>query len=306
MVEPAAAGLPDLTEHVRRLVRHVRRQPFREKILQLKRQPEQDDAGGPGAGGGRLFQDRFHLLIVEGRDHRRHHHRHRDAGLAQGPDGLQPFAGPRRPGLEGPGQLGVEGAHRDTDRRQALPGHRPEDIHIAADQGRLGGDGNRMVEARQNFQHAPGNPVFLLDRLVGIGVGAKLKGLRPIARFRQFPFQESGGAGLGEQPAFEIEPRRKAQVSVGRAGEAIDAAVLAPPVGIDGTVEGNVRRRVAGNDGLRVLYRHLGAKRRQIAFVQVPAVVDGFPGLGLETAGGVANRAPALEWRWGLHGIHGP
>jgi hypothetical protein len=39
-----------------------------------------------------------------------------------------------------------------------------------------------MIELGKHFQNLPGQPVLALDRLIGIGVGAKRDGLRPVGR----------------------------------------------------------------------------------------------------------------------------
>src|SRR5262249_24062504 len=56
-----------------------------------------------------------------------------------------------------------------------------------------------------------------------------------------------------------------------RAREAVDAAVLAATIGIDRTVEGNVGRGVARQDGARGIARQRRAQRRQFV-LDVPAV----------------------------------
>src|SRR5690606_22401612 len=66
----------------------------------------------------------------------------------------------------------------------------------------------------------------------------------------------------------------------------------APAIGIDGTVEGNIRRTVAGDDGARLLDLYFGLERRQ--FLQrVPAVVEDVPGDRLVSSGRVDARCPA-------------
>jgi hypothetical protein len=49
---------------------------------------------------------------------------------------------------------------------------------------------------------------------------------------------------------------------MGRPGEAIDAAVLAAAIGIDGTVEGDVGRVVLRDDDARLLDRDLRVEGR--------------------------------------------
>ena len=49
--------------------------------------------------------------------------------------------------------------------------------------------------------------------------------------------QQSGCIRLRKDLCFEIQPRRQAEIGVGRPREAIDAAVLAAAIGIDRAVE---------------------------------------------------------------------
>ena len=77
---------------------------------------------------------------------------------------------------------------------------------------------------------------------------------------------------------------------MGRPREAVDAAMLAAPVGIDRAVEADIGRIVAGDDLARGVERHRGLEWRQ--FVEaLPAVVERHPRLGFETAAGVGLRA---------------
>src|SRR3546814_6244831 len=91
---------------------------------------------------------------------------------------------------------------------------------------------------------------------------------------------------------FRSEARRVAEPGMARPREAVDTAVLAAAVGVDGAVEGNVRRGIAGEDAAGRVPDHLGRRRRRQAgrfaeavaagagAVGTPAVVDGDPGEG--------------------------
>ena len=59
---------------------------------------------------------------------------------------------------------------------------------------------------------------------------------------------------LGDDAGLEIQARREVEVAVGGAGEALDATVLATAIGVDRTVEGNVRRFVARDDLARRIH----------------------------------------------------
>src|SRR3546814_4722210 len=93
--------------------------------------------------------------------------------------------------------------------------------------------------------------------------------------------------------------------------------VLAAAVGVDGAVEGNVRRGIAGEDAAGRVPDHLGRRRRRQAgrfaeavaagagAVGTPAVVDGDPGEGLVAPAGIADGATALLWSLGDQINHG-
>ncbi len=99
----------------------------------------------------------------------------------------------------------------------------------------------------QNLDHLARDLQLALQRLIGVGVGAERDGGGLILRFGEFRAQQRGRVVLGVETRFEIQARRKSQVGVARPREAVDAAVLAAPVGIDRAVEGNVGRLVAGD-----------------------------------------------------------
>src|SRR6516165_7727222 len=77
---------------------------------------------------------------------------------------------------------------------------------------------------------------------------------------------------------------------MGRPGETIDTAMLATAIGIDRTVEADIRRVVARDHLARGVERDGGFERRQV-FKALPAVVEGHARLRLETAAGVGLRA---------------
>ena len=79
---------------------------------------------------------------------------------------------------------------------------------------------------------------------------------------------------------------------MGRPREAVDAAVLAAPIGIDRAVEADIGRVVAGDDFSRGIERNRGLERRQ--FVEaLPAVIESDARFGLEAAAGIGLRAAA-------------
>src|SRR3546814_7610375 len=96
-----------------------------------------------------------------------------------------------------------------------------------------------------------------------------------------------------------------------RPREAVDTAVLAAAVGVDGAVEGNVRRGIAGEDAAGRVPDNIGRRRRRQAgrfaeavaagagAVGTQAVVDGDPGEGLVANSGLTDGATALLWSLG-------
>ena len=118
---------------------------------------------------------------------------------------------------------------------------------------------------------------------------------RPVFGRRQLALEQLGGALLGEQAGFEIEPGGEPHIGVGRPGVAIEAAVLAAAIGVDRPVESDVRRLVAGDDGLGLFPGDLGRERFKRLLAR-PAVVELLALLKLETAGDVGRgAAPAPE-----------
>src|SRR5215831_2370088 len=122
---------------------------------------------------------------------------------------------------------------------------------------------------------------FTFDGLVGIGVGTHRDRVADVTRRRQFLLEQRRRIGLGKQLGFEIQTRRKVEVSVRGTGIAIDATMLAALVGIDRLSERYVGRIVARDDRARRLDRHNGFKWWRIAFwcvllLRSPPVVDRF------------------------------
>ena len=80
---------------------------------------------------------------------------------------------------------------------------------------------------------------------------------------------------------------------MGRPREAIDAAMLAAPVGVDRAVEADIGQLVAGDDAPRRHLLHFGGERFELA-ERFPAVVDRLIGDRLEAAAAVGLGAPAM------------
>ncbi len=277
-------------------MRIVRFQPFAEQVAYFERQAQQHVAGFLGAGGGGGVKNALDLHVVERRDHRRHHHRCRYADLCEAPQRLQPPHRGRCARLHLARELGIERGHRQRDFRQLALGHARQNIEVAQHQRRFGDDADWVAGAVEHFENPAHDFVAPLDRLIGIGIGADRDHLRLITGRGQFALQQLGRFRLDEQLGFEIEPGRETKIGVGRAREAVDAAVLAAAIGIDRAVEADVGTIVAGNDLAGGVGRDRGLERRQ--FVErAPAVVKGDARQRLVAARGVALRAaptPAL------------
>src|SRR5690606_34299137 len=71
---------------------------------------------------------------------------------------------------------------------------------------------------------------------------------------------------------LEIEPRRVAEIAVGRAGVAIDAAMLTPAVRVDRAVEADIGAVVRGDDAARRLDAHLGFESLELGQALPPVV----------------------------------
>src|ERR1700738_2225217 len=147
-----------------------------------------------------------------------------------------------------------------------------------------------MPEAVEHFEDAPHDLMLALDRLIGIGVGADGDGAGNIIRCRELALQKLRGIRLGKQFGFEIKPGRESEIGVRRPGEAIDAAVLATAIRIDGAIERDIGRVIAGDDPAGGIDRHRGLEWRQL-LKALPTVIEGNPRERLGTGGPL--------WVWG-------
>ena len=117
-----------------------------------------------------------------------------------------------------------------------------------------------MPRVEADFQHLPGYPVPVFNRLIGVGIGPHRDPLRLVAGLRQLLCQQPGRIGFGKQLGLKIQTRRQVVIGVGRAGKAIHAAMLAAAIGVDRPVEGNVGRTVETEDGFGKFLGHGGAQ----------------------------------------------
>src|SRR4051812_25281313 len=102
-----------------------------------------------------------------------------------------------------------------------------------------------MPRFEQQLNYRTGNPPALLDRLIGVRIRAH--GYRPalITRASESCVEQLCRAGLHEQPGFEIHAWREVMIGVCRARKAIDAAMLAAPISIHGSVKADIGRIIA-------------------------------------------------------------
>ncbi len=142
-----------------------------------------------------------------------------------------------------------------------------------------------------------------LHGLIGIGIAPDMDGLRRISRPGQLLFQKRGGVRLEEQLALEIQARRKAHIGVGGPRITIDAAVLTPPIWVDGLIERDVRTVIAGDDRPRGLGGQGGSQRRS-GLVRRPAIVKALLDQRFIAARRIGRRAPATRtWRERGHAL---
>ena len=89
--------------------------------------------------------------------------------------------------------------------------------------------------------------------------------------------QQFDRIGFDVELAFEIEPRGLAGPGVAWPGKAVDASVLASPIGIDRPVKRNVGRLVEGDDRAGGFFRDRCFDARGRCLQPVPAIIKGVP-----------------------------
>ena len=260
VVVAAAVHLADQAHHPLRAVGVVRLEPVAEQRPDLARQAQDDVAGAGRAGvaGGR--EQRLDLVVVEAGDHRADRDPHRAAGLGQPADRRAAGARARRRAAPSRGRACGRAWSRDSpaaaSRSAAIAPRMSASRSISAPLVRIV-TGWRKSRSTSSTARMIAEP--LLDRLVGVGVGAdrdRLEAVAALARAR--PRARFGASGLAVSRVSKSRPGDRPRKAVGRAGEAVDAAVLAAAVGVDRAVEGDVGALVAGDDRARPLDRHLG------------------------------------------------
>ena len=175
------------------------------------------------------------------------------------------FAGVAARGSITRADLPVE--RRDRQRHACKPAlrHSREDIDIAHDERRLRHDADGMRGLLQHLEDRAHDETLALDRLIGVGVRPDRDDLGLVGRIGQLALEQRRGIRLCVELGLEVESCRMSQITVRRPREAVDAAVLASPVGIDRAVERDVGAIVARDDRTRRLFVHLRLERIEIA-----------------------------------------
>ena len=247
-----------------------------------------------GAGPARRCDDRGYFVVGEPGDDGGHEDDHRNAGVREPRHGIEAplrLTGAR---LQHPAQRGVDGGQRYAHRGEPLPRQLRQQVDIARHQVVLGDHLHRVARLAQHLQAAAGEAQAALDRLVGIGHPAQPKRLRPPAGPCQLLAQQLGSVLLDQDPGLEVQPRGHAQVLVRGPREAVGAAVLAAPVGVDGGVEVHVGAVVVSDDAARAVAQQLGARalrrragvRLRLQRLGIGQIVD-----AVEAVAGIGHRA---------------
>jgi hypothetical protein len=182
--------------------------------------------------GGELF-----LAIRQARDDRSHHHSARHTRAVQPRDSLHAQARMWCARLGQTPHVVVQRADGEVHVQRGATCRFGEQFHIAQDQRRLGEDRERVRRLDEQADHALREVVLALGSLVGVRVRAHRDGVTgpaPRGELRPEPLHR---VDLDDDPAVEVLADPEAEVLVGRAGEAVDARVAAPAVGVDRVVE---------------------------------------------------------------------
>ena len=267
------------------------RQPLLEQRRHLQRQAQHHIRRALCAGRVSFGKQALQLAVVDHRDHWRAQHAHRDTRVAHYPNRPQPCLGRCGARFQDALELIVQAGEADHHRHQPLAGQLGQQVEVAQDQRALGDDRHWVAVAQQDLKGLPGDPVFALDWLVRIGIGAQVDRRTHVARLRQLLFQHIGRVALGNQSGFKVQPGR--HVPIGMAGPriAVDATMFTTTIRVDGPIKRQVRRVVAGDDGLGRFDTHFGALGRR--HFLVPTVVLGHADGGCKAIVQVGGRTPA-------------
>jgi hypothetical protein len=179
------------------------------------------------------FENRLQLAIRQEGDHGRDVHVHRDAGLGEALDGQQAAGRGARPRFHLHRDGMVQRRYRKRDGDKVLPRHGRKDVEIPLDQRTLRDQGNRVVAFTRDLENRPRDPVFLLDRLIGVAVDTNRKDVALVTGLRKLFAQSFRGIHLRAQLRFEVETWRKTEVSVARAGKTKTTTVGTSTIRVD-------------------------------------------------------------------------
>jgi hypothetical protein len=215
-------------------------QPVEEEFLELVGEAEENpvDAGGAGVGHG--FEDRGEFSVGEAGDDGSDVDGDGDAGGDEFADGAQAAGGGGGAGLEFLGEVVVEGDEGDGDAAGVHGGEFLPEVDVAEDEGGFGHGDDGLAAVGEDLQALAGDLHFVFDGLVDVGDGGHDDGFGFPFGVGEFVLEEVGGVGFGHELGFEIEAGGEAEIFVVGSGEAVDAAVLAAAVGVEGPVEGDV------------------------------------------------------------------
>jgi len=150
----------------------------------------------------------------------------------------------------------------------------------------------------------------MLNRLIRIGICACGDGARLVARAREFVCEQFRRIRFGKEPCLEIQAGRQAEPRMGWSGETIDTTMLAATIGVDRTIERDVRRIVARDDRFCPVESDRCVEARGRVFLGAlapgaPAIVDGLGPQPFETPAAIGYRAASgagaignsIRWR---------
>ena len=305
IIVTAAADRADRRHHLARAIGIMRVEPGTEQRRHLQRQADGQEERAARTRRRGDGQDRFHFVIGDMRHDRGQRDIGGNAGVGERADRGEPAFGMGHARFQRARGAGIERGDRDHDRGEPVRRHRREQIDIANDPIRLGGDRQRMPGFGKHRDAGARDPPVALDRLIGIGIRPERDRPHRIARPAQFGAEQFGGIRLGEQARFEIQPGGEIEIRMAGTGKAIDAAMFAAPIGVDRTIEADVGRLVARDDGARRFRRDRRAGRWRRAVDHGAGVAPVAIGFALRQgeagAGRVAGGTAAVDGVGGAH-----
>lgn len=229
-------------------VGEVRLEPMREEVLDAGGEAEGIVSGEMGAGGLGGFENPGQFVIGQGGDDRGNEYADGDTGGSEFADGVQAVGGGAGAGFHDLRETRIESGHRDKNVDALECVKLRENINVAGDEVVLGGDVHRVAEIEQHFEASTSELEFAFDGLVAVGDAGATENLRlPFGRGEGFA-EEFGSVVLDENFRFEIKAGGETEVFVRGTCEAVNTAVLAAAVGVDGGGERSEVGFVGGDD----------------------------------------------------------